>query len=250
MVAAPAGGTSRRSACRPRAGARRRRRPARPCTAATRDCSVVEEPRARDGLEVAELVRDVGDAVGLEHQPRPELPLGARRLRPRSGPRSRTRSTSARGRLLERRRGDPLHRRQRQRVEKRLALSAAARRDTTDASPRSTSAVYSRARRCGGTPRKLDQRFTPFAPVSAASSTSIGKKSASSPPARATRTSDTPSSLALDDDAALADLRRLDDRTRGGRGAGGIAPKCFSARRSTSSVVTSPTTTSVALSGT
>ncbi len=34
----------------------------------------MDEPVADDGFEVAELVRDVGDAVGLEYQPRAQLP--------------------------------------------------------------------------------------------------------------------------------------------------------------------------------
>ena len=51
--------------------------------------------------------------------------------------------------------------------------------DTDDASPRSTSARYSRALRCGGGTRKLDQRFSPFAPVSTASRISSGKNSRS-----------------------------------------------------------------------
>ncbi len=51
--------------------------------------------------------------------------------------------------------------------------------ETAEARPHSTSAVYSRAFRCGGDPRKLDHRLTPFAPVSTASRTSIGKKSGS-----------------------------------------------------------------------
>ena len=55
----------------------------------------LEEAWARDGLEVAELVRDVGDAVGLEHQPRPQLRFGARELRVGDAPASATRSSSS-----------------------------------------------------------------------------------------------------------------------------------------------------------
>ena len=52
--------------------------------------------------------------------------------------------------------------------------------ETDEARPRSTSARYSRARRCGGGTRKLDHMLTPFAPVSTASSTSVGKNRGSS----------------------------------------------------------------------
>ena len=139
----------------------------------------LEVPGTGDGLEVADLVRDVRDAVGLEDEPGPQLPfrardfvLGQARLP------ARVRSPASRP-LRARRSGTPSHGRERRRCRETARASAAASRPPRTPARCSTSAVYSRARRCGGAPRKLDQMFSPFAPVSAASSTSIGKKSSS-----------------------------------------------------------------------
>ena len=92
-----------------------------------------------DCLEVSELMRDVGDAVGLEHQSRPQLvlralssgrviPLRAHRLERRHAPPS----TASSGDAVGRRGGD--------RVEERM-LRREQRAEHCDASPPSTSAA-------------------------------------------------------------------------------------------------------------
>jgi hypothetical protein len=62
---------------------------------------IASSSRADDRLEVADLMRDVGDAVVLEHEPRPQLPLGARHFR-LGQPCSRTASDLGVGGFLER----------------------------------------------------------------------------------------------------------------------------------------------------
>ena len=125
-------GTSRRSASRARAGAARRRRPApaSPPRPARRASSKIA--RAGDRLEVAELVRDVGDAVG-RRTPAARAAAAWRAPLHRRSARSVAHAIDlARGRLLERRERHALHRRQRQAVEKRLARrQQRARRPTT-----------------------------------------------------------------------------------------------------------------------
>ena len=104
-----------------------------------------------------------------------QLRLRPRELRPRDALathatralRAAADSTAASERAFGRRRRDA--------CRETAARSAAARPTPHDARPRSTSARYSRALRCGGGTRKLDQRFSPFAPVRTASSTSSGK---------------------------------------------------------------------------
>ena len=111
-----------------------------------------------------------------------------------------------------------------------------------------------RAGRCAAAARRgsWTRGSAPFAPVSAASSTSIGKKSGSVAagachanfryavvPSRSTS------------DAALADLRRLDATAARRRGAAGDRRRSASRRAAARRPVsTSPTTTSVALFGT
>ncbi len=138
-----------------------------------------EEVDARNRLVVAELVRDVGDAVAVEHEPRAQLRFRFHQLRFGDAvalQTSASASSSAASTDGERR---ALVGGRRQRCRGTDPRSASGRRTPTDASPRSTSARYSRALRCGGGTRKLDHRFSPLAPVSTASRISSGKKSRS-----------------------------------------------------------------------
>ena len=188
-----------------------------------RDCGKVcletlVEIHVGDRLEVPDLVRDVGDAVGLEHQPRPQLPARAR-----STPRGRhalARTRRERGRrLLRATERHAVARGQRHAVEERLLASAAARRRPT--TPGRARPARDRAARCAAAAlRKLDQMFTPFAPVSAASRTSIGKKSAWATPAHATPASGTPSSLPSPPRCGARRIVRLDRAHARRRGAG------------------------------
>ena len=104
------------------AGSRRRRAASdtsAAVTRATRDCSSIEEPRPGDGLEVPELMRDVRDAVGLEHESSAQLTPGAGGLLfghaalPNAVERLERRR-------FERREADALHGRHRDGVEERL----------------------------------------------------------------------------------------------------------------------------------
>ena len=155
-----------------------------------------------------------------------------------------------RGRL-ERRERDAFHRGQRHAVEKRLAPSPASDPPTDDARPRSTSA---------GVEPRLALRRNAAKARPEIHALGAGQRRVEhehreeirrrSPPARATRASDTPScprarGATRRSPICAGSAERRARRRRARR----CLPKCSSARRSTSSGSTSPTTTSVALLG-
>ena len=114
---------------------RRRRHRVDPLDAATRTSR-----HAGDRLEVAELVRDVRDAVVLEHQPRAKLVLRPLQLvRGDASRRGRDRSPASSA-VLERSQRRPVGRRRRDRVEKRLLRRHQRRRTPTTRGRCSTSA--------------------------------------------------------------------------------------------------------------
>ena len=237
---------------------RPRRRRAASCTcsdvtASRRGRSSSKNPGPCHGFEVAELMRDVRDAVGLEHQAGAQLPLGPLDLGRGPGPMLLTRPRSA-----SRAADSSVWRRP------RLPSRSARWCRGTD------SAVGSRAtatRRCEAA---LDERHVeprpPLRRRAAKARPEIGALRAGQrrvehqhrEEVRISRRRRVPREFQISrrpsrssSDAPFADLRRLGGPTARGRGPqAGIARNAPARPRSTSSASTSPTTTSVALSGT